>query len=214
MEGFRQEASALIVAMRGETVRIEPWGKDSLRVRATMAPTVIDGLPGALLEPAPVSAQIEIGPQQAIIRNGAITAEVHLSGNIVTGFPTPVIRFLHSGTGAELLAEGPAHFPRPAARRYHPLHGNLYRMEMRFRAYDGERITAWASTSTANWTRRGWSIDQLQVNTEVCIPFLFSNRGYGFLWNNPAVGRVELGEDKTRWVAEATPQLDYWITAG
>ncbi|HET8842661.1 MAG TPA: TIM-barrel domain-containing protein, partial [Ktedonobacteraceae bacterium] len=45
-------------------------------------------------------------------------------------------------------------------------------------------------------------------------PFLLSSRGYGFLWHNPAVGRVELGNNETRWVAEATPQLDYWITTG
>jgi alpha-D-xyloside xylohydrolase len=28
------------------------------------------------------------------------------------------------------------------------------------------------------------------------------------------VGRVELGHNSTRWVAEATPQLDYWVTVG
>src|SRR5260370_1598590 len=58
------------------------------------------------------------------------------------------------------------------------------------------------------------TIDLVQRNTEVSIPFLFSNRGYGFLWHNPGIGRVELGYNGTRWVAEATPQLDYWITAG
>ena len=57
-------------------------------------------------------------------------------------------------------------------------------------------------------------IDLLQCNTEVTIPFLISNRGYGFLWNNPAVGRVELGNNATRWVAEATAQVDYWVTVG
>lgn len=34
------------------------------------------------------------------------------------------------------------------------------------------------------------------------------------MWHHPGVGRVELGYSATRWVAEATPQLDYWITAG
>jgi alpha-D-xyloside xylohydrolase len=48
----------------------------------------------------------------------------------------------------------------------------------------------------------------------VCIPFVLSNRGYGFFWNNPAVGRVELGQNHTRWIAEATAQLDYWVTVG
>ena len=57
-------------------------------------------------------------------------------------------------------------------------------------------------------------MDLIQRNTEVAIPFLLSSRGYGFLWNNPAVGRVELAASGTRWVAEATPQLDYWIARG
>ena len=85
---------------------------------------------------------------------------------------------------------------------------------MRFQAYDGEHLYGLGQHQHGRLDQKGLVVDQLQVNTEVCIPFLFSSRGYGFLWNNPAVGRVELGEDKTRWVAEATPQLDYWITLG
>jgi alpha-D-xyloside xylohydrolase len=62
--------------------------------------------------------------------------------------------------------------------------------------------------------QKGCVIDLIQRNTEVTIPFLLSSRGYGFLWNNPAIGRVELGASATRWVAEAASQIDYWITAG
>ena len=62
--------------------------------------------------------------------------------------------------------------------------------------------------------QKGAVIDLFQYNTEVCIPFLLSSRGYGFLWHNPAVGRVELATNLTRWIADATPQLDYWVTAG
>jgi len=35
---FIQQDQALICRRQGETLRIEPWGKDSLRVRATMYP--------------------------------------------------------------------------------------------------------------------------------------------------------------------------------
>ena len=43
---------------------------------------------------------------------------------------------------------------------------------------------------------------------------MISTRGYGFLWNNPALGRVTLGLNRTEWVANSTKQMDYWITAG
>ncbi|MGS9159584.1 TIM-barrel domain-containing protein, partial [Salmonella enterica subsp. enterica serovar Infantis] len=38
--------------------------------------------------------------------------------------------------------------------------------------------------------------------------------GYGFLWNNPAVGRVTFAQKVTEWEAQVSEQLDYWITAG
>ena len=36
----------------------------------------------------------------------------------------------------------------------------------------------------------------------------------GFLWNSPAVGRVELANNGTRWVADSARQIDYWVTVG
>ena len=58
------------------------------------------------------------------------------------------------------------------------------------------------------------TLDLVQRNAEVSIPFVLSSRGYGLLWNNPAVGHVELAFNRTRWVANAARQIDYWITAG
>ena len=43
---------------------------------------------------------------------------------------------------------------------------------------------------------------------------MMSSLGYGFLWNNPAVGRVTFGKNITTWEAASTRKLDYWITAG
>ena len=61
---------------------------------------------------------------------------------------------------------------------------------------------------------KGTSTNLVQQNTHVVIPFVISSRGYGFLWNNPAVGRVEFATNISRWRADATPGLDYWITEG
>ncbi|MDI8746216.1 hypothetical protein MJM83_29545, partial [Salmonella enterica subsp. enterica serovar Montevideo] len=42
-------------------------------------------------------------------------------------------------------------------------------------------------------------------------PFMLSSLGYGFLWNNPAVGRVTFAQNVTEWEAQVSEQLDYWI---
>ncbi len=205
MPGFRQQNDKLIWEQNHEIVQIEPWGRDSLRVRATLGPEIRDNLPNALLEPAPpAQAKIEIGTERATLRNGAITAEVAADGGL---------RFLDAG-GAELLAEATPHFSKPPVRHLKPAGGDHFRVEMRFKAYDGERLYGLGQHPHGRLDQKGCVVDLIQHNTEVGIPFLLSSRGYGFLWNNPAVGRVELGYNGTRWVAEATPQLDYWTAAG
>jgi alpha-D-xyloside xylohydrolase len=205
MQGFRQYGNCLIWELGHQTVQIEPWGHASLRVRATENPDIRDDLPHALLAPIATTAQIEIGANRATIRNGAIAAEVSLEKN--------TIRFFNPVSGAEYLAEeAPRHWP--PARHFQPVAGDLFRVEARFKAYADERFYGLGQHQHGLLDQKGCVIDLIHINTEVSIPFLLSSRGYGFLWNNPAVGRVELGKNFTRWTAEATPQLDYWITAG
>ena len=51
-------------------------------------------------------------------------------------------------------------------------------------------------------------------NSQASVPFMVSSLGYGFLWNNPAVGRVTFGKNITTWEVKYTKYLDYWICAG
>ena len=57
-------------------------------------------------------------------------------------------------------------------------------------------------------------LELVQRNGEVSIPFVLSSRGYGFLWNNPAVGRVEFADNGTRWVADRPGRSTTGVTAG
>jgi len=158
--------------------------------------------------------EIAVEGDRASLRNGKIRAEVSLARERTEVYPEGRIRFVHSGTDAELLAETRLHYVMPGARNFRPVGGQLHYLEARFKAYAGERLYGLGQHQHGLLDQKGAVIDLFQRNTEVCIPLLVSSRGYGFLWNNPAVGRVELGTNATRWVAEATPQLDYWITAG
>ncbi|MEA3346300.1 MAG: glycoside hydrolase family 31 protein [Chloroflexota bacterium] len=214
MQVFRQRDNTLIWRMGYETVQVEPWGRDSLRVRATMGAEIRDDLPGALLEPAATDAQIEIGEEHAVLHNGAITAELSFKPGPLIAAPEGKLRFLNTATGTELLAEEPQRFEGPSARCFKPLSSDLYRVEARFKAYEGERLYGLGQRQHGRLDQKGCVIELLQRNTEVNIPFLLSSRGYGFLWNNPAVGRVELAHNGTCWVAEAARQMDYWVTVG
>jgi len=215
MEVLRQYNNSIICRLGHETLQIDPWGPDSVRVRATMEAELQGNASSALLEPAATDVQIEICPDRAILRNGVITAELSLEGGPLIAGHQAKLRFLSTATGEELLAEEPIRFGWPSARYFKPvMSSDLYRLEARFKAYDDERLYGLGQHQHGRLNQKGCTIELLQRNKEVNIPFLLSSRGYGFLWNNPAVGRVDLAYNGTRWTAEATRQLDYWITAG
>lgn len=201
---FWQHQNKLIWKLGQERIQIEAWGAESLRIRGTLNPRIEDDLLNALVDPIPSHPVIEIGTEKASIRNGSLTAEISAQGTI---------RYINNTTGKELLAEVSQKFPQPE-RRFKVAEGQLFRTRVKFKAYDDERFYGLGQHKHGKLNQKGCVIDLLQLNSEVSIPFLLSNRGYGFLWNNPAVGRVELGQNHTRWIAEATSKLDYWITAG
>lgn len=205
---FREcDGAALEWSGRQETLRIEPWGPDAVRVRARLGGPVRDGLPGALLaEPPPAGAvAVKTGAGLATFTCGALTAEVTVEGQL---------RFLRTSSGEELLAEERAHFWWPGPRLYTATGNGYHRLEQRFAAYAGERLYGLGQHQHGLLDQKGAVIDLVQRNAEVSIPVLTSSRGYTLLWNNPAIGRVELAENGTRWVADSARQIDYWITAG
>ena len=93
---FQTKNGVLIAQANGETLRIEPWGKDSLRVRATMLPE-FSGKDWALTEvPEKTEAKAEqfevdhleidgsMGKRtSASITNGKIRAVVNFAGVIL-----------------------------------------------------------------------------------------------------------------------------------
>jgi len=58
-----------------ETLVIEPWGRDGLRVRVTPLSEIIDRQ-WALTEPVDAQATIEISDTEATIRNGNVSARI------------------------------------------------------------------------------------------------------------------------------------------
>ena len=211
---FEQVGDTLLWRDERQTLEVRAWGDDVIRVRATVNPWFAD-LPGALVTDQGTPAHIELVEHQASLRSGSLEARVTEYGRV---------RFLRasqvegSAFPESLLEEPdwrPSHLPLyPASRSFESLDSDLFRLEARFLAYPDERLYGLGQHRHGLLDQKGAVIELLQRNAEVCIPFLLSSRGYGFLWNNPAIGRVELGTNGTRWVADASRQLDYLVLRG
>ena len=211
MQFFERDGSALLYRQNGETVRVEPWGPNSLRVRAGIL-SELDWPCAALLDPPAggEAVNIEIGERQARLQNGGITVVMDLQ----PWGDTLQMSFLNA-QGRVLLREitnGCALDRR--ARWYKPLPGGNFRLKASFMANEGERIYGMGQYQEERMDWKGCNVELMQRNSQVSVPFYLSSLGYGFLWHNPAVGEVHFGANITEWTAESTPGLDYWITAG
>ncbi len=213
MTTFIGSESGFTVFGGGEVLQVDAWGESGVRVRAALGGAVTETPGSALCEADEVDAQIEISDDRARMRNGDLIVEVYVNHEErFVPFP-PLVRFLRTD-GEELFAESVPHFTSPAQRRYRRAGGDLFACEVAFDAHPGERFFGLGQHQHGLLDQKGTVIDLVQRNTEVSVPFVLSSRGYGFLWNMPGVGRVELGTNRTRWTADTARQIDYWVTAG
>jgi alpha-D-xyloside xylohydrolase len=201
---FREVTGGLECRDGHEVVRIEPWGTDSVRVRVAID-RVLDTAAGALGDRPAGTAEIKVGTDTARLVNGRLAVDIGADG---------LLRFEQVETGEELLAEERAHFWWPGARLFAATGNGYHRLEQRFRAYPDEQLFGLGQHQHGRFDQKGLVLDLVQRNAEVTIPFLVSSRGYGLLWNSPAVGRVELAGNGTRWVSDSARQIDYWVTTG
>jgi len=209
MRYFEKEGSSLVWRNKNETVVITPWGENSLRVRSALVQEVQDTR-FALTEPLDTQPEIELHDETARIRNGKITAEVHMDDWHGLAFIT-----FKNQKGEVLLKElDPCHALQLQARRFEPHLGGDYALTQSFYASENERIWGMGQYQEENLNWKGAYLELAQRNSQITIPFYISSLGYGFLWHNPALGHVHFGTNRTVWHAESTKMLDYWITAG
>jgi alpha-D-xyloside xylohydrolase len=237
LSGLRTAAAAahlLRVHTRlNDTVQIEPWGTNALRVRIALdGLSVRDDLPGALIRPGsdnkgwPVSAATGG-------RGRTVTHDTVQNGNIVASVSAQgLVTIKRVDDGTVLLSET-GRGPAPSAT-YH--HGNAsFAVPAVFEAFVpadhreqlfgfGEHQRSDISLLNQSFSMEACLEYKRSHGGAVCIPFVLGAWAqrvqYGFLWNVPAYGGANfsysaagqpMSARRTTWVAQATTQLDYFV---
>ena len=210
MQYFEQQGQRIIWRNRGETLVVEPWGPDSLRVRSVLMGEVRDER-FALLDPVPCQdVEIGIEAEKAFIRCGKITARLEVAG----WQRRARLTFLNQ-KGEVLLQETDGENALVLqARKFEPIIGGDYALTVTFQGMENEHIYGMGQYQEEYLDWKGCTLELAHRNSQASVPFYMSSRGYGFLWHNPAVGWVSFGRNRTTWHADTTKQLDYWITVG
>ena len=205
--------NALIARTGHETLRIEAWGKDSLRVRATLNPQFTSD--DWALESRPEgNAKVEIFANgTAAIENGALKATINDMG--VLSFWKNGERILHEYRRNYYGSETEQSYTlKYEPREFRGIIGGDWRLTVRFESQDDEQFFGMGQYQQPYMNVKGCALDFQQRNSQITIPFALSSKGYGFLWNNPGIGRATFGKNITEFTSAACRQMDYWICAG
>jgi len=163
----------------------------------------------ALLNISGLKPSIELSEQAAVLTNGQLKVVIEAKGRL---------HFYRADSDTVLLKEvdfNPRYWSSwPLNREYLSLKHERYRIVVRFLPQQGERFFGLGQHHHGRLDQSGCVLEFRQRNREVIIPFLMSSRGYGFLWNHPGLGRVQLAYNGVQWVAECARQLDYFVTTG
>ncbi|KFI92627.1 glycosyl hydrolase [Bifidobacterium saguini DSM 23967] len=214
------DGTALLWTGDGEYLRIEPWGANSVRVRsARMHP--VDDTAWALRErPDPEGFSIDIDGEAdtATVTNGEIVVKARARHwwNGCQGYEAFVCRLsFHRKDGTLLFEEtGEGGSLNLRARTYRPITGGDHDVTVSFLAPKDEHLYGMGEYQQDTLDLKGCTLELAHRNSQASVPFVVSSAGYGFLWNNPAIGQVDFAANQTRWNARSSRQLDYWVTAG
>lgn len=166
----------------------------------------------ALITPPETHTVTRVTEEYAQLQNGKITARIDRSGKI---------RFFNH-QGRLLLEE----FVRDMDQRDFSSHmrirprehkgniGGAYQITQRFESDPQEKLFGMGQYQQGIFNLKGAHLELAHRNSQISVPFVLSDKGYGMLWHNPAVGEVDFGTNITQWQAYSTHLIDYWMTAG
>ncbi|WP_407885706.1 glycoside hydrolase family 31 protein [Levilactobacillus sp. N40-8-2] len=217
------DKNKLVYENQGEHLEITPWGTDSFRVRSTKFPQLChedNALSMAVNHRA--DECLAVG-QRGEITNGKIKAAVNGRGKITFFDQNDKILLDEYQRSRNATMKKGVDEDRTTRfnsalkiepRTFSGIAGGDFKLTLRFESEPNEKVFGMGQYQQANLDLKGTELELAQRNSQATVPFMISNLGYGFLWNNPAIGRATFGKNVTTWEANATKELDYWITAG
>ncbi|SFB74289.1 glycoside hydrolase family 31 protein [Butyrivibrio sp. YAB3001] len=221
---FICKENELVCKRQGETLVVEAWGKDSLRVRSTMNRTFTErnwALTEKVEATKPLIKTYSVPEKTgdgtfentwASITNGRIKAEVNYAGVISFYRDDKLfLREYYRAYGGTISKE--SRCIKVVNREWKGLYGSdNFALKVRFESNAGEKIFGMGQYQQQQMDLKGCTLELAQRNSQISVPFAVSSLGYGMLWNNPGVGQVTFGNNMTIWDMRSTKEMDYWLT--
>lgn len=220
-----ENENCLYLRNGNELLEIKPWGKNSFRVRSSKFANYT-GRENALTEKNNMlraAVTVDQSQKTGKITNGNLTAQIDIFKNItfynqkgeilLKGYQRNRIDDMSAGVDTAKVS----HFNSALnidSREFKSIPGGDFELKVRFEADSKEKLFGMGQYQQDFLNLKDSKLELAHRNSQASVPFVLSSRGYGFLWNNPAIGDVSFAKNLTEWHALSTKEMDYWITCG
>ena len=201
MNNLKIRENCVLFSRTGELVRITACGKDAIRFQAFPDGKLIDE--NYTLLPGEGTLSVEEGERSARIANGALSVTLFQDGRTVW----------RSGEKT-ILDEKPEMTFSSGIRNYTNIGSGLWKARVSFFPNENEHFFGLGHSWDNEYDLKGTAHDIRNLNAKCSIPYVWSSLGYGFLWNVPSTGHVELGKNRTRWLSDCCRAIDYVVLLG
>ncbi len=201
---FTQFPNRLQWENNGEIFWIDPFGPNTIRFRSSRSLRISEENWNLLPQPK-TQLEITISEDKAVVKNGKIKVEIaSIDGRV---------KYLNDRDEV-LLQESHHRHHSHFARQFKSRGSDHFELKVTFDSDKDEHLYGMGQYPNDCLDLKGTVLELAQKNTQISIPFLLSSKGYGFIWNNPAVGRAELSLTHTSFYAKYAKQIDYVIYPG
>ncbi len=191
----------IIFTREGETGEISAVHEGCIRFRATASSKLNDE--NWTLEPRETPAETGSDGRSAWLKTGDLKVCLEDNGRLTFFDKDRVI-----------LKEQPEQTFGYSFRNYRSIGSGLWKVRVTFEAREDEDFFGLGHERMNVFSKKGCTVDLQHLNTKTSIPYVYSSLGYGFLWNLPSTGTVELGMNRTRWKSDCTKAVDFTVLLG
>ncbi|MCR4934769.1 MAG: family 31 glucosidase [Lachnospiraceae bacterium] len=211
---FEVNGNRLKYHFDAEEVWIEAWGKNAVRVRVTKNAKMPEN-DWALSVPQSEAGEIKVHEKYASLKNGKLNLKITSGGKITIEKADGTLVMEEYWRNRRDFSDPKLSSIEVEGREFKPNVGGDYHVTMRWESIDPkEKIYGMGQYQQRNMDHKGTDLELAHRNSQASVPFAVSSLGYGFLWNNPAVGRAVFGKNVMSFEAYATKVIDYWFVVG
>lgn len=199
---FELTDNEIIYTRAGEKARLSACAPNTIRFQGSPSGKLIDQ--DWTLTPMKVDGvKTGMDGENAYIINGSMKAVIEKWGKVI-----------YYKNDVKILEEQPELAFNSGIRNYRSTGSDSWKARVTFEANENEHFYGLGHEASGQFDLKGSSFDLRHVNAKCTIPFVYSSRGYGLLWNVPSTGTCELSNNRTRFTSDNTRQVDYLVIGG